>query len=56
MKSKLELLGAKVVSSISSKTDYLICGKNPGQNKINKANQLRIKSITENDVFKIINH
>ena len=56
MKSKLELLGAKVVSSVSSKTDYLICGDNPGQNKINKANQLSIESITENDAFKMINN
>ena len=53
MKSKLELLGAKVVSSISSKTNYLICGSNPGQNKINKANHFNIKSITEDDALKI---
>ena len=53
MKSKLELLGAKVVSSISSKTNYLIWGSNPGQNKINKANHFNIKSITEDDALKI---
>jgi DNA ligase (NAD+) len=55
MKSKLESLGAKIVSSISSKTNYLICGNNPGQNKINKANQFKIESITEDDALKIIN-
>ena len=55
MKSKLELLGAKVVSSISSKTDYLICGDSPGKNKINKAKELSIKTINESDVMQMLN-
>tara|TARA_Y100000768_G_scaffold73230_1_gene51655 strand:+ start:3734 stop:5728 length:1995 start_codon:yes stop_codon:yes gene_type:complete len=55
MKSKLELYGAKIVSSISAKTTYLICGKNPGQNKLNKANELNIKNISESEVIQMLN-
>ena len=55
MKSKLESYGAKIVSSISAKTNYLICGENPGQNKMNKANELSIKNISESEVLQMLN-
>ena len=41
-KSQLESMGAKVVSSISAKTDYLVCGKDPGKNKLDKSNEFNM--------------
>ena len=46
--------GAKILSSVSSKTDYLICGKNPGS-KFKKANELNVKILSEDDWLKKIN-
>jgi len=44
--------GGKVASSISKKTDFLLCGDNPGS-KYNKASNLGVKIINE-DEFKEI--
>ena len=54
IKSKLEKEGAKVSSSISSKTNYLVCGDKPGNNKINKAKELNIEIIDEKKLFSLI--
>lgn len=45
---KLENMGAKVVGSVSSKTDYVFCGENPGS-KLSKAEKLSIPVMYEND-------
>ncbi len=42
---KFIALGAKVTNSVSSKTNYLICGENAGS-KLSKANSLNIPIIT----------
>ena len=52
-KEKAESLGAKVTGSISSKTDYLIVGKEAGT-KEKKAKDLDIKLIDESQWLKII--
>jgi len=52
-KEKAESLGAKVTGSISSKTDYLIVGKEAGT-KEKKAKDLDIKLIDESQWIKII--
>lgn len=46
----LELKGAKITSSISKKTDLLICGENAGS-KLEKAEKLKIKIIKEGELI-----
>ena len=46
--------GAKILSSISKKTDFLIAGEKAGS-KINKATQLGIKILNEKDFLEKIN-
>ena len=54
IKEKLESLGAKVTSSVTKKTDYVIVGDNPGS-KESKAKELGITILNEeeyNDIVK----
>jgi DNA ligase (NAD+) len=44
----------KVVSSVSSKTSYLLAGENMGPEKRNKASKLNIPIISEEDFLKMI--
>ena len=51
-----ESLGAKIVNSISKKTDYLVVGsQKPTIRKINEAKDLNIKILSEEDWNKITN-
>lgn len=52
---KITSLGAKAVNSISSKTDYLVCNNQSNSSKYNKAIELNIKIITENEFIEMIN-
>ncbi len=52
-KAMAEKAGAKVVSAISSKTDYLIAGEDAGS-KLKKATQLEIKIISEDEFLTLI--
>ncbi len=51
---KIVSFGGKVSSSITSKTDYLVVGEEPGS-KLEKAKKLGIKIINETDFLKLIN-
>lgn len=50
---KIETLGAHAGSSVSSKTDYLICGENAGS-KLEKARSLGITVLTPAEFFGMI--
>lgn len=48
-------LGGKVGSSVTSKTDYLVCGAEPGENKITAAKKYQTKIIDEEEFKKLLN-
>ena len=49
IKNMLENLGAKVASSVSKKTDYVIFGEEAGS-KYDKAIELNVKTLTEDEM------
>ncbi|ENK1245024.1 NAD-dependent DNA ligase LigA [Clostridium botulinum] len=53
IKDKLQSLGAKVSSSVSKNTDYVLVGEKPGS-KYDKAVNLGIKVIDEDEFFNMI--
>jgi len=56
LKSLAESMGAKIVSSISKRTDFLVTGsQKPIIKKVNDAKNLNIKILTEDDWNKVIN-
>jgi len=55
MKKEAKALGAKVQSSVNSKTDYLVCGESVGASKIEKARDLGVKLLTEKEYIEFIN-
>ena len=54
LKKLIEAYGGKNTSSISKKTDYLLAGENIGPSKLTKAENLKIKIISENDFLNLI--
>jgi DNA ligase (NAD+) len=54
LKKSIEDNGGKVGSSISAKTDYVIAGENMGPAKLEKANQLKIPILSEDDYIAMI--
>lgn len=53
-KTLVEQHGAKVASSVSSKTDYLLAGDKMGPSKLAKARELGITILTEDDFLSLI--
>ena len=54
LKKAIEDNGGKVGSSISAKTDFVIAGENMGPAKLEKATQLKVSIISEDDFIEII--
>lgn len=49
IKAAIMRAGAKATSSVSKKTDYLLVGEAPGQVKVDKANELGVHMISEEE-------
>lgn len=54
LKELIEQHGGKNVSSVSSKTDYILAGKNMGDSKRQKADKHNIPLISEDDFLKML--
>ncbi|HOI32114.1 MAG: NAD-dependent DNA ligase LigA [Bacteroidales bacterium] len=54
LKEKIEQYGGKNISSLSTKTDYLLAGENMGPAKKEKAKKLGIPIISEEDFYQLI--
>lgn len=53
-KEMIELNGGKNVGSISKKTDFILAGENMGPSKLEKANKLGIRIISEDDFLSML--
>jgi len=56
LKKAIEDNGGKVGSSISAKTNYVIAGENMGPAKLEKASQLKVPIISEDDFLGMLNN
>ena len=54
IKKMIESNGGKIVSSVSAKTDLIVCGENMGPSKLAKAKKLDIKLATEQEFLDLI--
>ena len=54
MEARARSLGARVQSSVSGKTDYLVCGKNTGPKKTEKAEKSGARIISETEYFEML--
>lgn len=54
LKEKIEMNGGTNVSSISSKTDYLVAGENMGPAKLEKAQKLGVSILSEEEFIQLL--
>lgn len=54
IKELIERNGGKATDSVSKKTNYVLAGGEPGKNKIDKANELKVEIINENQFMKML--
>lgn len=54
LRELIEKHGGRNSGSVSSKTDYLLAGKEPGPSKIEKAERLKIRIIGEKDFMELL--
>jgi len=54
IKEMIETEGGSTTSAVSKKTDYLLCGENPGS-KLNKAKQIGVKILNEKEFYNLLN-
>ncbi len=53
-KKIIESYGGRVTTAVSGKTDYLLAGRDAGKTKTEKAEKLRVKIISEDDLLQMI--
>ena len=53
-KQKIRLLGGSISESVSSKTDFVVVGKEPGARKLDRAKKFGIKILTDQEFLKMI--
>lgn len=53
-KSKIKTLGGDVVGSVSKNTSYVVAGTEPGSTKYNKAQELGVEILDEDEFLKIL--
>lgn len=56
LKEVIELNGGKNASSISKKTDYVVAGENMGPSKLQKATELGVLILSENEFIELLNN
>jgi len=54
-KSMIEFNSGSIVSNVTKKLDYLITGDKPTKRKIDKAGEMKIKILSQNDLLKMLN-
>ena len=54
MQAQARLLGAKVQTTVSGKTDLLVCGERVGAKKLDKARQLGATVLSEDEYLALI--
>ena len=54
-KSIIEKNSGSIISNVSKKLDFLIAGEKPTKKKIDKAKELKVKILSQNDWLKMIN-
>jgi len=54
-KSLVEQNSGKIISNVNNKLNYLVIGENPTNKKINKAKELNIKILTQDEWIKMLN-
>ena len=55
VKSIIEQNSGSIISSVSKKLDFLVVGDKPTKRKVDLAKELKIKIITQNELFKMLN-
>jgi DNA ligase (NAD+) len=56
LKEMIRINGGKNTSSVSSKTDYLLAGKDIGPKKLEQAKKNDVNIISESDFLQMINN
>jgi DNA ligase (NAD+) len=54
-KNLIEKNSGSLVSNVSKKLDFLIIGEKPTKKKVENANELKIKIITQSEWLKMLN-
>jgi DNA ligase (NAD+) len=54
LQDKIKANGGKLISSVSAKVDYLVAGENMGPAKLEKAQRLGVKIISEQDFISML--